>query len=78
MTHPISYTEFHRRFEAANAEVRYQKVLLKRDGSEPTEAEFAKWRAVLNQHGISEFDLEWDSGARSFRLKPLPYGEVTR
>lgn len=67
----ISYTEFHRRLEAANVEVIGQKVLLKKDGSEPTDLEFAKWRTVLNKHGIFEFDLAWDAGTRSFRMVPL-------
>lgn len=66
---PISYTEFHRRFEAANAEVRFQKVLLKKDGSGPTEAEFMKQRAVMERHGIVDFELAWDAGARKFTLE---------
>jgi hypothetical protein len=70
-TEPLSYTEFHRRLEAANAEVRSQKVLLKKDGSEPTEQEFAKWRLVLNKHGIFEFDLRWDAATRTFLMVPV-------
>lgn len=68
---PISYTEFHRRFEAANAETRFQKVLLKKDGSEPTTAEFAKQRAVMERHGIIDFELSWDASNRRFTLQPV-------
>jgi hypothetical protein len=71
VTDQISYTELHRRIETANAEVRNQKVLLKRDGSEPTDHEFARWRAVLHKHGIFEFDLAWNRERRSFELKPV-------
>ncbi len=68
---PISYTEFHRRFEAANAEVRFQKVLLTKDGTQPTPAEFAKQRAVMERHGIVDFDLRWDAEVRRFTLLPV-------
>ncbi len=71
MTQPISYTEFHRRFEAANAEVRFQKVLLRKDGSEPTPTEFAKQRSVMERHGIVDFELSWDAAARRFTLQPV-------
>lgn len=70
MNTPISYTDFHRRFEAANAEVAGQKVVLKKDGSEPLDIEFAKWQLVLNKHGIFEFDLKWEAATRTFRLVP--------
>lgn len=70
MIDPISYTEFHRRIEAANAEVRGQKVLLKKDGSEPEDIEFAKWQLVFNKHGIFEFDLRWDAATHIFRMVP--------
>jgi hypothetical protein len=68
VSEPISYTEFKRRFDAANAEVNGQKVLLKKDGSEPTAAEFAKQRSVMERHGIVDFELTWDAVNRRFTL----------
>lgn len=75
MTQPISYTEFHRRLEAASAAMRGNKVLLDKNTGQPTEREFAKERAVLEAHGIVDFNLDWDMGTRSFRLKPLSFAE---